>query len=136
MPLPVFEDSCDFRLSKTLIRILNAEIEKSNCPLTQGVILTFRDEKYSPERGGYHPVEIFITRQGIIKYVTDFAYIGCGPYAEMVKEIDFDFGHKVFGHMGQDYPLEEGRGLFVSLFQKNFCSYYQDGVYTVSAEPL
>ena len=135
MPLPVFEDSCPFPLSKALIELINAEIVKAGADLRQGVILNFRDPTYSPEAGGYHPVEIAIDRKGILLYVTDFAFVGRAPFAEQTKEIDFDFTLSAFQHFGVEFPLERGRGLF-QLWQRNFISYYRGGVYTVDCEPL
>lgn len=135
MPLPVFSDSCPFTLTLALIDLVNAQILKAQIPPTEGVILNFRDPDYSPERGGYHPVEIAIDRKGIILYITDFSYVGRPPHAELAKEIDFDFGQRLFGHMGRDYSLHEGLALF-RLWQKNFVSYYRSGVYTVECTPL
>lgn len=135
MPLPVFEDSCPFPLSKGLIDLLNAEMEKAGADLRQGVILSFRDPDYSPETGGYHPVEIAIDRKGILVYVTDFAFVGRPPFAELAKEIDFDFSLSAFQHQGVEFPLQRGRRLF-QLWQRNFVSYYRSGVYAVECEPL
>lgn len=96
-----------------------------------GFIINFRSPDYSAETGGYHPVEVMISNAGVIAYVTDFAYVGSPPYAELAKELDFDFTYGLFGHRGIDYPLQEGQALF-NVFQRNFVSYYQSGVFTVS----
>lgn len=135
MPLPIFADSCPFPLNLALIELINAEVLKAQIPLTQGAILNFRDPEYSPETGGFHPVEIAIDRKGIIRYITDFSFVGRPPFAELAKELDFDFGLKLFGHMGTDFPLHEGRQLFV-LWQKNFISYYRGGVYKVEVQVM
>lgn len=134
-PLAVFQHSCAFPLAAGLIALLNAEIENTGVDLQQGVILNFRDPSYSPETGGYHPVEIAIDRKGIILYITDFAYVGRAHFAELAKEIDFDFGHEAFQHFGREFTLPHGRKLF-QLWQRNFVSYYRSGVYTVASEPL
>lgn len=58
----------------------------------EALTFNFRDLTYSPEAGGYHPVEIRIEREGDtweFSYLTDFAYVGF-PYPELAKEIDFD----------------------------------------------
>lgn len=135
MPLSVLANSCPFSLSVALIALINAEIERAGIPLPQGVILNFRDPGYSPERGGYHPVEIAIDRKGMILYITDFSFVGRPPYAELAKELDFDFSQQLFGHMGQDYPLSEGREIF-QLWQSNFVAYYRSGVYQIEANTL
>lgn len=133
MPLPVLAESCPFSLSAALITLINAEIERAGIPLPQGAILNFRDPGYSPERGGFHPVEIAIDHKGAILYITDFAFVGRPPFAELAKELDFDFGLQLFGHMGQDFPLSEGRDIF-QLWQSNFVAYYKFGVYRVEAQ--
>lgn len=135
MPLPVFEGSCPFPLSKGLIDLINAEIEKAGVDLRQGVILNFRDPNYSAETGGYHPVEIAIDRKVVIVYITDFAFVGRPPFTELAKEIDFDFRLTAFQHFGIEFPLHRGRRLF-ELWQRNFVCYYRSGVYTVEGEPL
>ena len=123
------KEQCPFPLSDELIFILTAEIQKVNNDLP--VILNFRDPTYSAERGGYHPIEISISARGQILYATDFSYAGPLPYAELEKEIDFDFGLRCFQHFGQEFPLEYGRELF-DLWQQNFCSYYHMDVYRVT----
>ena len=58
------------------------------------VTINFRDPTYSAENGGFHPVEIRLERQNNawhLCYITDFAYVGSGPYVELAKDLDFDF---------------------------------------------
>jgi len=99
-------------------------------PFSGGVIFSFKDPTYSFEEGGYHPVEVCINTFGKLQYVTDFAHVGRPPQVELAKELDFDFEHCCFGHMGIDYPLSDGAELF-AIFQANFVSYYQSEVFTV-----
>ncbi len=118
-------------ISKKFITILSNEISKAGIranAIENYVILNFRDPDYSSEKGGYHPVEVMINADGTIQYITDFAYVGEG---ELVKELDFDLNQKLFQQMGRDYPIEQGRGLF-RIFQSNFCSYYDSGVFDVT----
>jgi hypothetical protein len=110
-------------VSKKFITILTCEIDKAGADTTEGVVINFRDPDYSPERGGYHPVEVMVSADGVIKYITDFSYVGTPPYQELAKELDFDFGLKLSQQMGRDYPIRQGRGLF-RVWQSNFCSYY------------
>jgi len=117
------------KLSKDLINIIEQQIE--NKKASDGYLtLSFRDPTYSAETGGYHPVEILINADGQVQYITDFSFVGQGGYAELVKELDFDFSLGLFQHMGRDFPLEQGAELF-KIFQSNFCSYYKSGVYEV-----
>ena len=90
---------------------------------------------YSAEHGGYHPVEIAINSAGEIQYITDFAYVGDGYFAELAKEIDFDFSLGIFQHFGRDYPIRQGAELF-QIWQENFCSYYDSGVFQVTVQSL
>ena len=120
-------------ISKKFITILSSEITKAgieSSSIENYVILNFRDPDYSADKGGYHPVEVMINADGIIQYITDFAY--AAGDGELVKELDFDLNQKLFQQMGRDYPIQEGRGLY-RIFQSNFCSYYESGVYDVVA---
>jgi len=124
------QNTQSLKLSKDLINIIEQQIE--NKKASDGYLtLSFRDPTYSSETGGYHPVEILINAAGQVQYITDFTFF-CqeGGYAELVKELDFDFNLGLFQHMGRDYPLEEGAELF-QIFQSNFCSYYESGVFEV-----
>lgn len=121
-PLPV---------SDQLAAIIQQELDKAEMDSSAGFTLNFRDPGYSAESGGYHPVEIAVDGKGRIQYITDFAYYGSGPYAELDKEIDFDFSYSVFQHMGREFPIARGADLF-ELWQSNFCSYVQGQVFEVS----
>ena len=121
-----------FTISNKLILILNKEIElHSEVDITSGCIFNFRDPNYSAESGGYHPVEICIDENGRFQYLTDFAYVGDGHYAELIKELDFDFRYGLFQHMGREFPIAQGVGLF-KIWQSNFCAYCQSKVFTVT----
>ncbi|MGJ0514243.1 MAG: DUF2787 family protein [Methylomicrobium sp.] len=118
-------------VSKKLVTIIQREFEKSNIDSSAGFILNFRDPDYSTESGGYHPVEIAVDDYGCIQYITDFAYFGSGPFAELDREIDFDFSRRVFQHMGREFPIERGAALF-RMWQANFCEYVDRQVFEVS----
>ncbi|WP_427500908.1 DUF2787 family protein [Methylomonas sp. MED-D] len=118
-------------ITNNLVDIIQHEIDQSSVDTMAGFTINFRDPDYSAESGGYHPVEIAVDEQGRILYITDFAYYGSGPYAELDKEIDFDFGYKVFQHMGREFPIERGASLF-ELWQSNFCDYVERQVFEVS----
>ena len=112
-----------------LRQLLQDEIAKS--PVGGGgAVLNFRDPGYSAEKGGFHPVEIAVAADGCIRYISDFAYYGAGQYAELAKEIDFDFSLGLFQHMGREFPIRRGKDLF-ELWQENFISYHQMAVYAV-----
>ena len=122
-------------LLPALVTLLETELDKAITVAGEGLIFNFRDPEYSAETGGYHPVEIAMDAEGKLLYITDFAYHGDGHYAELCKELDFDFSYGLFQQMGRDYPLHEGAELF-SIWQANFCAYYQAGVFEVSYSAL
>lgn len=126
-PLPLYPQFADI-LDEILQQHAASNENESEI---SGIIINFRDPEYSAESGGFHPVEVMISNQGVIAYVTDFSYIGFPPYAELAKELDFDFTYKLFGQMGRDYPLKEGAELF-KLYQRNFVDYFKSGVFEVS----
>jgi len=123
------------KISQQLVAIISQEIEASNVDTSDGVILNFRDPDYSAESGGYHPVEICVNAEGRIQYITDFAYFGQGPYAELDKELDFDFSYGRFQQMGREYPIKQGASLF-KIWQSNFCSYYRSQVFSITVQPM
>jgi len=116
-----------------LIEILSKEIQASGKNGNEALYINFRDPDYSPESGGFHPVEIMVSGAGIIQYITDFAYVGYPP--ELVKEIDFDFSYGVFQHMGRDFPIGNNHSFFC-LWQSNFCAYYNMGVFNVTVKEV
>ena len=124
-------------VSKKLVAILQRELDRLVVDQTtaeeqsEGVTFNFRDPDYSAESGGYHPVEISVDGEGRISYITDFAYVGIGAFAELDREIDFDFGFRVFQHMGREFPIERGASLF-RIWQANFCSYVERQVFQIS----
>lgn len=122
--------NCPFHLSSKFIKILEDEIQRAGNSGNDHVTLNFRDPTYSAEDGGYHPVEIRIDASGVIQYVTDFSYAGIGPYAELVKEIDFDFGLGLFQHFGREFALQKGKELF-AIWCNNFVSYYRMEIFEV-----
>ncbi|MEZ8376601.1 DUF2787 family protein [Vibrio cyclitrophicus] len=119
LTLPVSVD-----LQDTLNRVISESGKWT--PMIQSVIFSFRQKSYSPENGGYHPVEVRITRlndQWVFDYITDFSY--CGLMPELEKEIDFDFGHGVayIRHMGEVPITESSVAEFYSMWETNFLSY-------------
>ncbi|MEZ8287606.1 hypothetical protein BCU17_21495 [Vibrio splendidus] len=124
LTLPVSVD-----LQDTLNRVISESGKWT--PMIQSVVFSFRQKSYSPENGGYHPVEVRITRlndQWVFDYITDFSY--CGLMPELEKEIDFDFGHGVayIRYMGE-VPITESSvaessvAEFYSMWETNFLSY-------------
>jgi len=117
-------------IEKALVKILETELQRTEQFESGTKILNFRDSNYSATEGGYHPVEIMLNEQGIIQYITDFAYVGDGYYAELAKELDFDFSNGLLGQMGRCYPIEHAWELF-QIWQQNFCAYYDMGIFEV-----
>ena len=122
-----------YRVDSALAKMLEDAIGKSEVSTDSAVTLNFCDPGYSAANGGFHPVEIRVSQKGAIEFITDFAYDSSGPFAELVKEIDFDFACGVFGHFGRDFPIAAGRELF-GIWQQNFLSYFDMGVYQVEVQ--
>ncbi|MEZ8019951.1 DUF2787 family protein [Vibrio splendidus] len=119
LTLPVSVD-----LQDTLNRVITDSGKWT--PMIQSVVINFRGKSYCPENGGYHPVEIRISRlndQWVFDYITDFSY--CGLMPELEKEIDFDFGHGVayIRYMGEVPITESSVAEFYSMWETNFLSY-------------
>ena len=70
-------------------------------PLT-AVTFQFKDPNYSAVSGGYHPVDIRLVRGldgWLFDTITDYSYQGYGDWAELDKELDFDFLSPAFTHI-------------------------------------
>ncbi|MCM2680967.1 DUF2787 family protein [Echinimonas agarilytica] len=118
------------RLPARFYRKLESILAKNPGIQTGGITLNFRDENYSAEHGGYHPVEIRLDKEGdkwILCYVTDFAYAGLA--AELEKDIDVCFISELFySRLTGMMPLGRVKP-FVRTFIENFIAYCDMGVY-------
>ena len=115
--------------------IVSAVIERGNSVGgAKAVTLNFRDPDYSPEAGGFHPVEVRIEKQATswqLIYITDFSYQGRHT-PELIKEIDVCFSIKqVYHFLAGWLNVREGTEL-LALFISNFVEYYNTGCYQVT----
>lgn len=122
-------------LDPRLRHLIEQALTAAGVATETGGILSFRDSDYTPESGGFHPVEIAVGPGGQIEYITDFAYVGSPPHCDLAKEIDFDFSLGLFQHFGPEYPIRRGGDLF-AIWQENFLTYHAQGTYAVSVEPM
>ncbi|MBJ6799747.1 DUF2787 family protein [Geomonas propionica] len=122
-------------LDPELVKILEAELAKADLAPGEGAVITFRDPDFSADTGGFHPVEVAVSQEGNIIYITDFAYFGRPPHSELAKELDFDFALGTFQHFGAEFPLRRGYELF-RLFQANFLAYHDGGAYVATVDPM
>ena len=91
------------------------------------ITINFRDPNYSAEDGGFHPVEIRLEKHGDtwqFCYITDFTYVGIGPFAELAKDLDFDFQAGVFQNLFGVFPIEQATDLY-QIWEGNFLHYWQ-----------
>ncbi len=117
-------DDSRFIFDKRLKEYLDSLITHDSCS-KNGVIFNFRDKSYSSVTGGFHPVEIAVSGNGRVLYITDFAYYGVGEYAELCKELDFDFSQKIFQTVQGCFDITQGTALF-KVWQENFICYSLD----------
>jgi len=115
--------------------IVSAVIERGDSVGgTKAVTLNFRDPDYSPEAGGFHPVEVRLEKQATswqLVYITDFSYQGRHT-PELIKEIDVCFSIKqVYHFLAGWLNAREGKEL-LALFISNFVDYYNTGCYQVT----
>lgn len=130
----IHQDGYILPVSQALIELLFKEMGERPSIKSKllAVSIIFRDIHYSPDRGGYHPVEIrlnFNNDQFSFDYITDLAYMG-HVYPELEKQIDFSWSQQyVFCAGVGDLSHAEGCELF-ELWQSNFINYWKMGVYT------
>ena len=116
-----------------LYRLLHSELATITPPdaSTDAVTLNFRNNGYSAECGGYHPVEIRLEKhseQWQLVYITDFSFSG-GPYPELVKEIDICFERQQVFHLYGGWLDKQSGNELIKLFIDNFVEYHAMAVY-------
>ena len=103
-------------------------------PDTTALTLNFRSPDYSPDTGGYRPVEIRLEKQTGnwgMAYVTEFTYIG----GELVKDLDFDFNAGLASQLWcGERPLATTMNLY-RLWERNFLAYHRMEVYRLDITP-
>jgi hypothetical protein len=129
-----FDQSQYFSVPDKLYSILNTELAKLTEPQSDstGITFNFRDVDYSADKGGFHPVELRLTKnKGLWKfeYITDFSFQGC-PYPELVKEIDVCFQSKEVNTLYGIGMSKRESDEFIELFLGNFIAYVEMEVFT------
>ncbi|MEQ5808925.1 DUF2787 domain-containing protein [Alteromonas sp. NFXS44] len=110
------------RFAENIEKLLAGGAEAS-----EAITINFRDPAYSAEEGGFHPVEIRLQRirdTWTICYITDFAYVGLGYFAELAKELDFDFQAGLFQNLHGVFPIETAWDIY-QIWEENFLHYWQ-----------
>ena len=130
-----FNKSQCFSVPEKLYSILNTELAKLTEPQSNstGITLNFRDPDYSADKGGFHPVEMRLSKHKdlwLFEYITDFSFQGF-PYPELVKEIDICYQTKqVYSLYGGCLSQQDGNEL-IELYLTNFISYVEMETFTV-----
>jgi len=136
--MTVHQSGLHLPISQAFINILYEALSYSP-PAGQScssVVINFRDQKYTVENGGFHPVEIrLIYRENrwYLDYITDFSFMG-GPWPELEKEMDISWSQQYIWHylIGDMDP--DGGGALFELWQRNFIQYWRMNIYTVSIQ--
>ena len=129
-------ESCPFKFSNNFLKVLESVLCNSARDVSCENCLTFvfRDESYSAETGGYHPVEIRLIKvneKWTFDYITDFTFVGSGYNAELTKEIDFDFANDYGFHLYTgELELRKLSELY-KIWESNFVSYVEMKVFQV-----
>ena len=125
------------KLNQCLVDALNLRPElHSGLKKANSVIFNFRDKSYSAENGGFHPVEIALTKEADntwqYTYITDFAFVG-NHYPELAKELDFDFlsGEWFASYLGRYSSIKDDGAAkeLYQLWEHNFLAYADMGMY-------
>ena len=136
MKLNINTEGSPFKISSRLITVLEKSLKDNLHDLekTEQLVFVFKDEDYSAENGGFHPVEIRLVKEGsdwIFDYITDFCFVGNGYDADLVKEIDFDFTNGYGFHLySGECELKKLSELY-KIWEGNFISYVAMDVFTV-----
>ncbi|EKO3583105.1 DUF2787 domain-containing protein [Vibrio metschnikovii] len=126
-------------ISHKLHNVLNEQLSASSLSSSaleaqRLLVFHFRDKAYSAENGGFHPVEIALSKMADawhIDYLTEFAYFG-HPYPELERCLDFNFQRGEFFAAYQGWQPIKGSHEAQSLYQlweHNFLAYVEMGVF-------
>ena len=121
-------------LPPEFVQVVNSVIQDAGMFEGRDLIINFRDPSYSAESGGFHPVEVHVDADGNLLSLTDFAFFGMPPFAELGIELDWSFDAGSFRQFDAFYDLECGRVL-LGLYARNFASYFDSGIYQVEVNP-
>lgn len=84
-------------ISQQLTNIIDQALQAYDDDTWLGFIIYFQNPVDRAESGpGSDLVEIHIDAQQRIKTVKDYAYVGQGPSAKLIKQLDFDFFYRQF----------------------------------------
>ena len=130
-----FEQNALTTSAKLFTELARVVTESTASDNDSQIIINYRDSSYSTEAGGYHPVEIALQRERnsnrwYLLYITDFCYYG-SPYAELVKELDFDFSLEQFSscHLHPQSIYQSSVKEIYQLWESNFLHYLGFGAY-------
>lgn len=134
----IFDKAQGLPVPKSLYAVLNREINKTAMPnkTISAITFNFRDPEYSPETGGFHPVEVRLEKQdGVWRfvYITDFSYQG-KTFPELVKEIDICFITKQVFSLFAGGSVRQHASSLIQMFINNFIEYYKSGVFDVQVQ--
>ncbi|MFM2589489.1 DUF2787 domain-containing protein [Vibrio sp. TBV020] len=114
--------------------LINKVSELEKCHSKLAVTINFKDTSYTPYDGGYHPVEIRLSKLDQqntsrtvwqLEYITDFAYQG-HTFPELARDIDFDFANGCFYSVFLGWKTIKGNQDAIELYtlwESNFLSY-------------
>lgn len=132
----------DLSFNKAALPISNVLLKRLEGVLSQHpevvgdsyIVINFRDKSYSAESGGYHPVEISLSKDAnnryTILYITDFSYCGL-HFPELERDLDFDFGNSAaFTRCGGWTSICSPEIVeLYPLWEENFVAYLEMDVY-------
>jgi hypothetical protein len=97
----------------------------------------FHDPNYSATQGGIHPVEIRLVlglNGWLFDTITDFSYQGYGDWAELDKELDFDFLSPEYTHIYLGVLEHSDAIELYQVWENNFQSHCQMHNFCVSID--
>jgi len=135
-PMRVLTGIYPLRVTKKLAGILEGEIASSGCATLGGVTVRFTDRNRSTGADSLDPIEVVVSRSGVILRLCDFAVKDRRkPGAKPERRLDFDLERGVLAISGAEMPVGENRVLFDS-WQHRLCCDHRRGAFRVEVAPL
>ncbi|WP_299141411.1 DUF2787 family protein [uncultured Vibrio sp.] len=123
-------------ISQALLGILNSALSKHPELIEGHYILHFSNKHYCAEQGGYHPIEVTLTKDGHNVYsilcITDFSFNGY-PYPTLERDIEFDFIHSaVFTRYSGIKSMSSPNIVkLYALWESTFIANFREGAYNL-----
>ena len=123
-------------ISDKLAHFLETEIEKLGVDTTKGVLLCFTDPDYEIEENENHPMEIIVSKEGLVLHIIERVIVKKGGFEKLDYTINFDIKNETYFQWGHECSRETANILLEDIVVDLLIHRYNTGIYQASVRPL